>query len=68
MPTSPPPTRKVLWITGRLSPEMTAAMQRRGWQVEENIFERHLLAYEYQELMAIKDVLYGQRILPRIGD
>lgn len=64
----PPPSRKVLWITGRLSPEMTTEVQARGWQVEENIFQRHLLAYEYQELMAIKDALYGERILPRIGD
>jgi hypothetical protein len=64
----PPPARKVFWITGRLSPEMTAEMRARGWEVEENISEKHLLAYEYQEQMAIKDHLFGQRILPRIGD
>jgi hypothetical protein len=68
MPTSPPPARKVFWITGRLSPEMRDEMRARGWQAEENISERHLLAYEYQEQMAIKDYLFGQRILPRIGD
>jgi hypothetical protein len=67
-PTSAPSARRVFWITGRLSPEMAAEMQARGWQVEENISERHLLAYEYQEQMAIKDRLFGQRILPRIGD
>jgi hypothetical protein len=47
---------------------MTAEMRARGWEVEENISEKHLLAYEYQEQMAIKDHLFGQRILPRIGD
>ena len=45
-----------------------AEMRARGWEVEENISEKHLLAYEYQEQMAIKDHLFGQRILPRIGD
>jgi hypothetical protein len=68
MPTSGPPARKVFWITGRLSPEMAAEMRARGWQAEENISERHLLAYEYQEQMAIKDHLFGQRILRRVGD
>ena len=66
MPTNPPPARKVFWITGRLSPEMAAEMRARG--CGGNISEKHLLAYEYQERMAIKDHLFGQRILPRIGD
>ena len=63
-----PFTRKVLWLTGQLSPEMEEAVSAHGWQVEDRVFERHLLAYEYQEQMAIKDALIGQRIFPRIGD
>lgn len=63
-----PFTRKVLWITGRLSPEMEAEVRARDWQVEHRIFERHLLAYEYQQQMAIKEALMGERIFPRIGD
>jgi hypothetical protein len=63
-----PARRKVLWVSGRLSPEMAAALEARGWRVEQRIFERHLLAYEYQEQMAIKEALMGERIFPRIGD
>lgn len=68
MPTSPPPATRVYWITGRLAPDMADALKARGWQLEENIFPRHLLAYEYQQLMAIREALNGQRITPRIGD
>ncbi len=64
----PATTRKVLWVSGRLSPPMAEAVRQRGWLVEEQIFDRHLLAYEYQEQMAIKEALMGQRIFPRIGD
>ncbi|MFO1112660.1 MAG: hypothetical protein U1E35_01845 [Rhodospirillales bacterium] len=64
----PTASRKVLWVSGRLSPEMAEAVRRRGWLVEDQIFERHLLAYEYQEQMAIKESLMGERIFPRIGD
>lgn len=64
----PTASRKVLWISGRLSPPMAEAVRQRGWLVEERIFERHLLAYEYQEQMAVKEALMGERIFPRIGD
>jgi hypothetical protein len=64
----PPLTRKVLWISGQMSPEMAEAVKAGGWHIEERIFERHLLAYEYQQQMAIKDALMGERIFPRIGD
>ncbi|MFO1112969.1 MAG: hypothetical protein U1E38_07870 [Rhodospirillales bacterium] len=64
----PTASRKVLWVSGRLSPQMAEAVRQRGWLVEERIFERHLLAYEYQEQMAIKESLMGERIFPRIGD
>lgn len=64
----PPPTRKVLWISGQMSPEMAEAVKADGWEVEERIFERHLLAYEYQQQMATKEALMGERIFPRIGD
>jgi len=64
----PTASRKVLWVSGRLSPPMAEALRQRGWLIEEGIFERHLLAYEYQEQMAIKEALMGERIFPRIGD
>ena len=64
----PAVTRKVLWVSGRLSPAMADAVRQRGWLVEEQIFNRHLLAYEYQEQMATKEALMGERIFPRIGD
>lgn len=64
----PTASRKVLWISGRLSPPMAEAVRQRGWLVEEQIFDRHLLAYEFQEQMAVKESLMGERIFPRIGD
>ena len=60
--------QKVLWVSGRLSPAMAEAVRQHGWVLEERIFDRHLLAYEYQEQMAIKEALMGERIFPRIGD
>lgn len=65
---TPGSTRKVLWISGKMSPEMAEDVKADAWQVEERIFERHLLAYEYQQQMAIKEALMGERIFPRIGD